>query len=138
MFVASCVISALYFGGFNFPGMDWVAARLGDTPTGHNLTTLIGFFFFFMKALFFVFFFMWVRWTLPRFRYDQLMNLGWKSLIPLSILNVILTGTGLLLGISWFSWLGVVLIVVLAVVQAALKPKTQRGLLEPSPFPHQA
>lgn len=133
MFVASCVISALYFGGFNYPGMDWVAARLGNTPTGHNLATLIGFFSFFIKALFFVFFFMWVRWTLPRFRYDQLMNLGWKSLIPLSILNVVLTGTGLLLDIRWFSWVGVLLIVALAVGQAALKPKSQRGILQASP-----
>ena len=46
----------------------------------------------FAKIVFFIFFFMWVRWTLPRFRYDQLMNLGWKTLIPLAILNILLTG----------------------------------------------
>jgi NADH-quinone oxidoreductase subunit H len=87
MFVASAIISSLYFGGYNYPGMDWVASAVS-----HNAATLIGTGVFFGKILFFIFFFMWVRWTLPRFRFDQLMNLGWKSLIPLSILNVLLTG----------------------------------------------
>lgn len=87
MFVASAVISTLYFGGYNYPGMDLVEAAVP-----HNVATLIGTGVFFGKILFFIFFFMWVRWTLPRFRYDQLMNLGWKSLIPLAILNVVITG----------------------------------------------
>jgi NADH-quinone oxidoreductase subunit H len=52
--------------------------------------------FLFAKIFFFIFFFMWVRWTVSRFRYDQLMNLGWKGLIPLGILNVIATAIGLL------------------------------------------
>jgi NADH-quinone oxidoreductase subunit H len=99
MFISSAVIAALYFGGYNYPGMDWVYSQLtaafGDVA-GHNVATLLGTAVFFGKALFFVFFYMWVRWTLPRFRYDQLMNLGWKSLIPLAILNIILTGTGVL------------------------------------------
>jgi NADH-quinone oxidoreductase subunit H len=99
MFISSAVIAALYFGGYNYPGMDWVYSQLtaafGDVA-GHNVATLLGTAAFFAKALFFVFFYMWVRWTLPRFRYDQLMNLGWKSLIPLAILNIILTGTGVL------------------------------------------
>jgi NADH-quinone oxidoreductase subunit H len=47
--------------------------------------------------VFFIFVFMWIRWTLPRFRYDQLMHLGWKSLIPLAILNMVLTGAAVLL-----------------------------------------
>jgi NADH-quinone oxidoreductase subunit H len=99
MFVSSAVIAALYFGGYNYPGMDWVYNQLTSalgTETGHNLATLIGTAVFFGKAIFFVFFYMWVRWTLPRFRYDQLMNLGWKGLIPLAILNIIITGTGIL------------------------------------------
>jgi NADH-quinone oxidoreductase subunit H len=47
--------------------------------------------------LFFVFVFIWIRWTIPRFRYDQLMNLGWKSLIPLSLANMIITAIVILL-----------------------------------------
>ncbi len=66
------------------------------TETGHNVATLIGTAVFFGKALFFVFFYMWVRWTIPRFRYDQLMNLGWKKLIPLAIFNIIITGAAVL------------------------------------------
>ncbi len=54
--------------------------------------TILGIVFLFAKIFFFIFFFMWVRWTVPRFRFDQLMNLGWKILIPLSIFNVALTG----------------------------------------------
>ncbi|HEV7349209.1 NADH-quinone oxidoreductase subunit NuoH [Telluribacter sp.] len=99
MFISSAVISALYFGGYNYPGMDWVYVQLTDafgSVAGHNVATILGTAAFFSKALFFVFFYMWVRWTLPRFRYDQLMNLGWKGLIPLAILNIIITGTGVL------------------------------------------
>jgi len=51
----------------------------------------------FAKITFFGFIFMWIRWTLPRFRYDQLMRLGWKGLIPLAILNVLITGVVILL-----------------------------------------
>jgi NADH-quinone oxidoreductase subunit H len=99
MFVSSAVISALYFGGYNYPGMDWVYTQLTGAfgeVAGHNVATLIGTAVFFAKSLFGVFFYMWVRWTLPRFRYDQLMNLGWKGLIPLAILNILITGVGVL------------------------------------------
>ena len=87
MFVSSAVMAALYFGGYNYPGMDWVAAQVGPV-----IGPLIGTVVFFVKIFAFIFFFMWVRWTIPRFRYDQLMNLGWKGLIPLAIANVIITG----------------------------------------------
>jgi NADH-quinone oxidoreductase subunit H len=85
MFVSSAIISTFYFGGYNMP---FVARFIHDS----NTLAILGFVFLFAKIVFGIFFFMWVRWTLPRFRYDQLMNLGWKTLIPLSILNLVLTG----------------------------------------------
>ena len=85
MFVSSAVIATLYFGGYNMP-------FIGRFNLDPMWVTVLGFAFMFMKIIFFIFLFMWVRWTLPRFRYDQLMNLGWKILIPLSLLNIIITG----------------------------------------------
>jgi NADH-quinone oxidoreductase subunit H len=75
----------LYFGGYNFPGMH----SLHVSP---NLLTIFGVIAFFIKIFIFLFFFIWVRWTVPRFRYDQLMKLGWKMLIPLALLNLLATG----------------------------------------------
>jgi len=85
MFISSAIIATLYFGGYNFPfqhelGLDGNALAIVQTAV------------FFLKIFFFIFFFMWIRWTIPRFRYDQLMNLGWKILIPLAIANIVLTG----------------------------------------------
>ncbi len=128
MFVSSAFISALYFGGFHYPFMNEVNSALDNSLgaiTGHNLATAIGFLVFFGKILFFIFFFMWVRWTLPRFRYDQLMNLGWKIFIPLSILNVVITGAGLLYNFKYSSWLIVIVMTVLAVTSQAKAPKQQ-------------
>lgn len=128
MFVSSAFISALYFGGFHYPFMNEVNGALENSMgavTGHNLATAIGFLVFFGKILFFIFFFMWVRWTLPRFRYDQLMNLGWKIFIPLSILNVVVTGAGLLYDFKYSSWLIVIVMVVLAATSQAKAPKQQ-------------
>jgi NADH-quinone oxidoreductase subunit H len=90
MFTSSAVMATLYFGGYNFPFMN----DLGLDP---NVVTILGSIVFFLKIGFFIFFFMWIRWTLPRFRYDQLMNLGWKILIPLAILNVAMTGLVMIL-----------------------------------------
>ncbi len=87
MFVSAAVMATLYFGGYNYPGMDWVLLN-----TGPIMGPLIGTGVFFIKIFAFIFFFMWVRWTIPRFRYDQLMHMGWKVLIPLAIANIIITG----------------------------------------------
>jgi NADH-quinone oxidoreductase subunit H len=85
MFISSAMIATLFFGGYNFPFMD-------DLGLSHNALTIIGSLVFFAKISFFMFVFMWVRWTLPRFRYDQLMRMGWKNLLPLAILNIVITG----------------------------------------------
>ena len=87
MFLASAVMSTLYFGGYNYPGMDFVNELLGPL-----FGPLIGMGVLILKIFAFIFLFMWVRWTVPRFRYDQLMNLGWKILIPLAIANIVITG----------------------------------------------
>ncbi len=87
MFISSAILAILYFGGYNYPGMQWMVDNVGV-----NTGNLIGIGVLFIKICGFIFFYMWVRWTIPRFRYDQLMNLGWKILIPLSIINIIITG----------------------------------------------
>jgi NADH-quinone oxidoreductase subunit H len=87
MFISATIISVLFFGGYNYPGMSWAIENWGV-----NIGNVIGIFALFAKLCFFIFFFMWIRWTIPRFRYDQLMNLGWRILIPLSIVNIIITG----------------------------------------------
>ncbi len=79
------MISTLYFGGYNFPFMDSPALSV-------NAVGIIGTAVLFVKISFFGFLYMWIRWTLPRFRYDQLMYLGWKKFIPVAVLNMILTG----------------------------------------------
>ena len=85
MFISSALISALFFGGYNFPFMDSMGLSA-------NMIAALGLVAFFAKTFFFMFVYLWVRWTLPRFRYDQLMRLGWQWLLPLAIVNILITG----------------------------------------------
>ena len=87
MFISSTILAIVFLGGYHFPGMAWV-----NENWGINIGALLGFMTLFAKICFFIFFYMWVRWTIPRFRYDQLMHLGWKILIPLAVINIIITG----------------------------------------------
>jgi NADH-quinone oxidoreductase subunit H len=87
MFISSTILAILFFGGYNYPGMSWVVENVGV-----NIGNLIGIAVLFVKICGFIFFYMWIRWTIPRFRYDQLMHLGWRILIPLSIINIMITG----------------------------------------------
>jgi NADH-quinone oxidoreductase subunit H len=91
MFISGVVMATLFFGGYDIPFVN--ESSWGN----HWWVGLVGFSVLMAKALFFVFLFMWIRWTIPRFRYDQLMNLGWKGLIPLSLINMILTAVVMLM-----------------------------------------
>jgi NADH-quinone oxidoreductase subunit H len=80
MVTVSALMVTLFFGGWDIPGTQW-----DNIPPWTVLKSLVTMAFFFGKMVFFLFFFMWVRWTLPRFRYDQLMSLGWRFMLPLSL-----------------------------------------------------
>ncbi len=85
MIVGSAVTVTLFLGGWHFFGLENIG---GPVWSG-----LISFGIFFVKTAIFLFVFIWVRWTLPRFRYDQLMNFGWKFLLPVALTSIVVTGT---------------------------------------------
>jgi NADH-quinone oxidoreductase subunit H len=87
MFISGVVMATLFLGGYDIPFVNEASWGNGDDWW----IGLVGFMVLMAKALFFVFLFMWIRWTIPRFRYDQLMNLGWKGLLPLALANMIIT-----------------------------------------------
>ena len=91
MFITSVILSTMFFGGYNYPGMEWVALHVAPW-----VFSIIGVLVLMGKAIGFILFFMFIRWTIPRFRYDQLMNLGWKSLIPLALINMLITAAVIL------------------------------------------
>ena len=85
MFTVSVMMTVLFLGGWYLPGLSYIFAP-GSIP--YALISHIG---FIGKICAFLFLFIWIRGTLPRFRFDQLMNFGWKFLLPLALINVILT-----------------------------------------------
>lgn len=130
MFISGAVMATLYFGGYDYPGYEFMLDKFGM-----NIAALLGVGALIGKALFFVFVFMWVRWTLPRFRYDQLMGLGWTGLIPLSMFNVVLTGATMLFtvngeGSNWMtvllSWVGVALMIVVTAFYSQTQYKKKK------------
>ena len=92
MIISSAVMATLFFGGYDLPFLD-------ESSLPVNIAAIIGVATLLTKIVIFLFVFMWIRWTIPRFRYDQLMNLGWKKMIPLALANMLLTGAVIL-------WLG--------------------------------
>jgi len=87
MFISSAIMATVFFGGYDIPFFNESA----HSDWG-NWLAVAGIGCLMIKIFFFIFLFMWVRWTVPRFRYDQLMNLGWKKLIPLALANMLITG----------------------------------------------
>jgi NADH-quinone oxidoreductase subunit H len=86
MVTVSAMVATLFLGGWDIPFTNW-------DESGTVLAVLASHLFFFVKTFFWIFFFMWIRWTLPRFRYDQLMALGWKFLLPVALAYIMLTAT---------------------------------------------
>ena len=85
MYTLSALMVTLYFGSWHLPYID-MSKFLGPVSYG-----IASFLVFFLKVCFFLWLFVWVRWTVPRFRYDQVMGLGWKALIPLALINLFIT-----------------------------------------------
>jgi NADH-quinone oxidoreductase subunit H len=92
MVTASALMATLFFGGWSIPFTSW---GLSGAPTLLQTIATMGM--FFAKTFFFLFLYIWVRWTLPRFRYDQLMALGWKVMLPLSLIYLTVIATAI-----WF------------------------------------
>ncbi|HJU73008.1 MAG TPA: complex I subunit 1 family protein, partial [Gemmatimonadaceae bacterium] len=88
MVTASALIATLFFGGWDIP-----FTQADNVGAVSGLMVLLSSVIFLSKVLFFLFFFIWVRWTLPRFRYDQLMSLGWKVLLPIAIAYITIIAT---------------------------------------------
>ena len=85
MFISSVIMATLFFGGYDMPFVN-------EANLSPNIAALVGIAALMAKVICFIFLFMWVRWTIPRFRYDQLMHLGWRILIPLALFNMLATG----------------------------------------------
>jgi NADH-quinone oxidoreductase subunit H len=102
MTVASALLATLFFGGWQYwLGFGWLAQQFsgGSIETTYMVSTICHGLSFVTKIACFMWFFVWVRWTLPRFRFDQLMNFGWKVLFPLALLNVLITGLLIYFGV---------------------------------------
>lgn len=93
MFMSGVLMATLFWGGYDIPFVDEVAL---SNSIGVNWVAALSFMTLMAKACFSVFLFIWIRWTIPRFRFDQLMDLGWKRLVPLALLNMLITAAVLL------------------------------------------
>ncbi len=99
MIVGSAVVVTLFLGGWHFFGLETIGEPIWSG--------IISFAIFFIKTGIFLFVFIWVRWTLPRFRYDQLMNFGWKFLLPVALTSIVVTGTLYIATDGNLVWIGI-------------------------------
>jgi NADH-quinone oxidoreductase subunit H len=88
MIAASAMMVTLFFGGWSFPGFDAASQFWSQHPYAVGFCHIA---IFVAKMLTLMVVFIWVRWMLPRFRYDQLMDLGWRRFIPLALVNILVT-----------------------------------------------
>jgi len=120
MTVGSALLVTLFFGGWTFFGLEQL---------GWGMGLLI----FSAKVIFFLFAFIWVRWTIPRFRYDQLMRLGWGIFLPLTLINIVLTAGAVALDAGWIMWVLPVLLLATAFLSAWLGWKRDADKFQPLP-----
>jgi len=106
MVIVSAVAVTLYLGGWYFP----LVYRLTEARGYHNLYVVVSLLVFITKVLIVLYLYFWLRWTLPRFRYDQLMDIGWKWLIPSALINIALSGLSIFLLQALDGWQGIKLI----------------------------
>ena len=129
MMTASALMATLFFGGWDLPFTTW------DNVAPHTfIKTLVTFLFFWTKIMVFVFVYIWIRWTLPRFRYDQLMALGWKFMLPTSLVYIVVVAAAALgmeyAGIYPDSWkFAVTMLVVNVALLAVIFGVIDRGRL---------
>ncbi len=102
MTTASGLLATMYFGGWQMlPGMPQLLQALNLSGMAHEWArVMLEASSFAIKVGFFMWLFVWIRWTLPRFRYDQLMDLGWKVMLPLSLVNIFVTGA-----LIYYGWI---------------------------------
>mgnify|MGYP001614349373 FL=1 len=107
MMIASGLMATFFFGGYsiwNFTPQqvyEWLYGLVGSELLANILNTVVHFLSYNLKFAIFLWIFIWVRWTLPRFRYDQLMDIGWKTMLPWALANAMLTATLIFAG-SYF------------------------------------
>jgi NADH-quinone oxidoreductase subunit H len=126
MITGSALISVLFLGGWHFPWIPWTQPEATQGYAVLSKMAVLS-----LKIAVFIFVMMWIRWTLPRFRYDQLMRLAWKSLIPITLALVVLSAGLLYVGLHRSIWAllgnGVIVGVALAVAAFGRREVTGRA-----------
>ncbi len=140
MITGSAVMVAVFFGGWHLPWVD-LAIYHGTQPAiSPWLGVLLKFVVYWGKVIAFLFFYMWIRWTLPRFRFDQLMNLAWRGLIPISLAGLLLTATVIYLQNAFgvehaHIWILVGNLALVAVILAVLSRRPPKAANKRVPVP---